>query len=83
MEPGHANASWQLGVVIGFEGDFDGSIAALEAVVKAHPNHQDGRYDLAMTQMMLGMQDEACANFHEILRQNPGHEKAKQQTVYC
>lgn len=83
MQPGHINASLQNALILGFEGDFDGSLASLDALSKANPANQDVRYELAMTQIMLGMNDEACANFHEVLRQNPGHEKAKQQIVYC
>jgi hypothetical protein len=32
---------------------------------------------------MLGMQDEACAQFQEVLRRDPDHEKAHQQMIYC
>lgn len=37
LEPGHADAAWQMGLIMGFEGDFDGSIASLEALVRKHP----------------------------------------------
>jgi hypothetical protein len=36
-----------------------------------------------MTQMMMGEMDEACANFKEVLRQNPAHEDANRQVIYC
>ncbi len=83
MEPNHADARWQIGLIEGFEGDFDGSIATLTRLVEEKPDHLNARYDLAMTMMMLGMDEEACAQFHEVLRQNPTHEKALQQIVYC
>lgn len=83
MQPGHTDSKWQLGLIQGFEGDFDGSLETLQTIVTANPLHQSARYDLAMTMMMLGMVDEACAEFKELLRQNPNHEKAKQQAVYC
>lgn len=83
MEPGHADARWQMGLIEGFEGDFDGSIATLSKLVEEHPDHVNARYDLAMTLMMLGMDEEACAQFKEVLRQKPDHEKALQQIVYC
>lgn len=83
MAPGHADSRWQLGLIHGFEGDFDGSLAALKAVVTAHPQHVNARYDMAMTMSMLGMIDEACAEFREVLRLDPTHEKAKQQLAYC
>ena len=83
IDPEHADAQWQLGLIEGFEGDFDGSIASLQKVVDANPTHVNARYDLAMTMMMLGMDEEACAHFHEVLRLNPEHEKALQQVIYC
>jgi tetratricopeptide (TPR) repeat protein len=83
IEPDHADARWQLGLIEGFEGDFDGSIATLTKLVEEHPDHVNARYDLAMTLMMLGMDDEACAQFKEVLRRKPDHEKALQQIVYC
>lgn len=83
LEPGHADARWQMGLIEGFEGDFDGSIATLSKLVEEIPTHTNARYDLAMTMMMLGMDEEACAQFQEVLRQNPTHEKALQQIVYC
>ena len=79
----HADANWQLGLIAGFEGDFNGSIALLKAVVRTDANHIGARYDLAMTYMMLGMESEACEEFREVLKQNPDHEKAKQQIIYC
>ena len=33
--------------------------------------------------MMLGMMDEACANFREVLNQDPTHEEANRQIIYC
>ncbi len=82
-EPTHSNSRWQLGIILGFEGDFDGSLAALQGVVRDFPSHEEAIYDLAMTEMMLGMMDEACTHFHQILEMNPDHENAKRQVVYC
>jgi thioredoxin-like negative regulator of GroEL len=81
--PNHINARHQMALIQGFEGDFDGSLAALGQLAVQFPNNLDVRYDLAMTQMMLGMYEEACANLNFILRINPGHEKALQQSIYC
>ena len=83
MDPGHINAKHQQALIAGFLGDFDGSLAALENLSKSAPRNLDIIYDLAMTQMMLGLQDEACANFKKILTLDPSHQKAKQQSVYC
>ena len=81
-EPTHRDARWQMGLIKGFEGDFDGSLADLAALVAENPNVPKIRYDLAMTQMMLGSYDEAKANFSEVLRQQPDHEQAAIQLSY-
>lgn len=82
-QPGHVRSLHQMGLIQGFEGDFDGSLAALQKLSDENPTDVDLRYDLAMTQMMLAMNDEACANFRAILAADPNHEKARQQVVYC
>lgn len=79
----HVNSRHQIALIQGFEGDFDGSLASLQALSNQFPNNLDVRYDLAMTQMMLGYFEEACANFRLILSVNPNHDKAKQQIIYC
>lgn len=81
--PSHLNAKHQLGLIQGFEGDFDGSLATLMALSVQAPKNVDVIYDLAMTQMMLGMYDEACANFKRILAIDPTNDKAQKQIVYC
>ena len=83
MDPNHVNARHQMALIVGFLGEFDDSIAQLDALVRQFPRNLEVKYDLAMTQMMLGMQDEACANFNAILAVDPTHEKALQQSVYC
>jgi TolA-binding protein len=83
IEPSHSDAKWQLGLVQGFEGDFEGSLETLAGVVVSQPSHVNARCDLAMTMMMLGMTQEACAQFKEVLRLDPTNEKANQQIVYC
>lgn len=82
-DPSHFKAIHQMGLIQGFEGDFDGSLSTLQGLCDKHPENIEVRYDLAMTQMMLGMSDEACANFRKILSVDPAHEKAKQQVIYC
>ena len=83
LEPGHVHAQHQMGLILGFEGDFDASLAALNLLSVRHPGNLEILYDLAMTQMMLGMYEEACANLNKILAVNPTHEKALQQSAYC
>lgn len=82
-QPEHVKTLHQMGLILGFEGDFDGSLAMLQKLCDQNPSDLDIRYDLAMTQMMLAMNDEACANFRAILAVDPSHEKARQQIVYC
>ncbi len=83
MEPGHVNARHQMALIQGFEGDFDGSLSALEALCTQYPANLEVRYDFAMTQMMLGLYEEACANLKFILEKDPNHSKALQQMTYC
>lgn len=83
IDPNHINARLQIGLIQGFEGDFDGSLATLAALSAQQPNNLDVRYELAMTQLMLGMFDEGCANIRYILAIDPMHEKALQQSAYC
>lgn len=86
VQPNHCDALWQIGLIQGFEGDFDGSLATLKRVVSLCPNHLFARYDMAMTMMMLGEYDEACAHFKAIVAADPSHEaasKAQNQLAYC
>jgi thioredoxin-like negative regulator of GroEL len=82
ISPRHCNARWLLGLIQGFEGDFDGSLETLAKVSVDFPDNIQVRNDLAMTQMMLGYEDEAVANFRAILRVDPSHENAKKQLAY-
>lgn len=83
VDPRHLKARHQFALIQGFEGDFDGSLASLTALVSEAPHDLDIRYDLAMTQMMLGYYEEACSHLKLILNTNPLHEKALQQIAYC
>jgi tetratricopeptide (TPR) repeat protein len=83
MDPAHMKALHQLGLIQGFEGDFDASLDTLGGLSKKYPTNTDILYDLAMTQMMLGMSDEACANLRKILTLDPKHENAIRQSDYC
>ena len=81
--PHHVKARMQIGLIQGFEGDFDGSMDTLAALSAEVPNDLDVRYELAMTQLMLGDFDAGCANVRYILAIDPNHEKALQQASYC
>ena len=83
VNPRHIKARLQMGLIQGFEGDFDASLATLAALSAEIPNDLDVRYELAMTQLMLGEFDSGCANIRYILAIDPSHEKALQQASYC
>lgn len=83
VSPDHLKARWQVALIQGFEGDFDGSLDALRILAHEAPQNTDIRYDYAMTAMMLGDFDTACAEFRAILLIDPDNEKALQQIVYC
>jgi Flp pilus assembly protein TadD len=82
-DPAHRGARHQIALIQGFEGDFDGSVEALSKLSAQAPRDLDILYDLAMTQMMIGMSDEACANFRKMLVVDPRNEKASKQLIYC
>ena len=82
-EPSHLKSLHQLALIMGFEGDFDTSLTRLADLSAKHPQNNDIRYDLAMTQMMLGDYESACGNLRLILANDPTHEKAGQQIIYC
>lgn len=83
QEPSHVQARWQLALIQGFEGDFEGSLEALKALAEEEPENQDVLNDLGMTYMMLGFTDEACVAFRRLIAVNPDHENANRQIVYC
>lgn len=83
QNPDHIKARLQFGLIQGFEGDFDGSLATLADLATKNPGNLDVKYELAMTQMMLGMYEEGCANIKQILAVDPTHERALQQAAYC
>lgn len=81
--PRHIKARMQIGLIQGFEGDFDGSMATLAALSSEVPDDLDVRFELAMTQLMLGEFELGCENIRQILAVDPTHEKALQQSAYC
>ena len=83
LDPAHMKALHQLGLIQGFEGDFDASLETLMSLSQKYPANTDILYDLAMTQMMLGMSDEACDNIRKILKLDPTHENATRQSKFC
>ena len=54
IDPGHLKSKWQLALIQGFEGDFDGSLDAVRQLTVLRPGNVDVLNDLAMTYMILG-----------------------------
>lgn len=79
----HIKSRHQVALIKGFLGDFEESLSELEGLVREVPANLDVRYDLAMTQMMLGNYEDACGNLKYILERDPTHSKAIQQATYC
>jgi tetratricopeptide (TPR) repeat protein len=82
-DPQHINARHQMGLILGFEGDFEASLNSLADLSRQVPGNLDIKYDLAMTYLMLGMYDEGCALLSQILAVDPTHQKALDQSSYC
>lgn len=77
-----ADAYRELGLVLGFTGRFDESIAALERAVELDPSDLKGRNDLALSYSMLGMYDEAKAEFERVLEKDPENTVALRNIVF-
>jgi tetratricopeptide (TPR) repeat protein len=75
-DPNSSDGHHQLGLVLGFEGDFDKSLEELQHAVLLAPSRIDIRTDLALTYSMLGMYDEAEAEFKEVLSRDPENKRA-------
>jgi tetratricopeptide (TPR) repeat protein len=80
--PNQSEAHHQLGLVYGFTGEFDASLEELEAAVSLDGGNLGTRIDLAKTQAMLGMYEEARSGFEYVLAIEPGNEVAKQQLSF-
>ena len=74
--PEHAEALWGLGLSLMNTGDFDGSLEALAAAVKAEPDNGLYLVDVGKHYTMLGMYDEAKAFFDKIIELDPHGEHA-------
>lgn len=78
----HAEAHHQLGLVLGFIGDFETSLAELEQATRLDPSNTLSRNDLALTYTMLGMYNEAKAEFARVLAQDQGNDVARRNLTY-
>ncbi|HOQ28394.1 MAG TPA: hypothetical protein PLH36_06615, partial [Armatimonadota bacterium] len=65
-----------------YSGLFDESIAEFERVREEAPDFLQARNNLGLTYAMLGMNDEAKAEFQFVLARDPNNEVALKNIVY-
>jgi Flp pilus assembly protein TadD len=80
--PAEAEAHHQLGLVLGFTGDFDASVEALRQAVVLEPSNMLLHNDLALTYTMLGMFDEAKQEFACVLQHDRDNQVALRNMTY-
>lgn len=83
VDAAHMKSRHQLGLIQGFEGDFDGQVATLRGLAAQYPNSADVLFDLGMALAMIGDFDAACASFRRVLDIDPTHSRAVEQLAYC
>jgi len=80
--PEHAKSHIQLGLIYCYTGLFDESIDILRKGVDLDPDDLDCRNKLALTYVMLGMNEEAKAEFESVLAADPTNAVALKNNVY-
>jgi protein O-GlcNAc transferase len=80
--PDHAKTVMKVGLIQGFVGEFDLSIEVLERARTMDPDDVDIRNNLALTYVMLGMQDEAKSEFATVLEIDPGNAVALKNLAF-
>ena len=80
--PDHPEAHHQMGLVLGFVGQFEASLLALEQAAALAPGSVLARNDLALTYTMLGRYEEAKAEFARVLEQDHGNDVARRNLTY-
>ena len=53
LEPRHFGATWGLGMILGWQRDFDGAIAAFEHLLEIKPNARDAKPRIEMLKQEL------------------------------
>ncbi|HEY3333464.1 MAG TPA: tetratricopeptide repeat protein [Capsulimonadaceae bacterium] len=80
--PNHSEAQHQLGLILGFTGDFSKSLDILRKAVAVNPENTLIRNDLALTYTMLGMYDEAKEQFAAVLAKDHENQTALRNLTY-
>jgi Tfp pilus assembly protein PilF len=81
-EPDNPEAHHELGLILTFTGDFDGSIEELRRAVELDGRFHQARIDLALVHMMLGMNDEARVELDSVLAEDPDNALARRHRQY-
>lgn len=77
LEPGYAEALFNLGLVFYELDRFDEAIEQFEMAIHLRPIDPDARFALAVVYHRRGRLDDAIKQYREVLKQNPGHAGAK------
>jgi len=80
--PDDAEIHHQVGLVLGFTGDFDESLSELLKAVDLSAENTVIRNDLALTYTMLGMYDEAKGQFARVLERDRENQIALRNLTY-
>ena len=83
MDSGDVRERHLQALKLGFDGDDNASLLALEVLTFEFPEDTYIRFDFAMMQMMLGNFEDACKNLKIVLQIDPNHIRAIQQVTYC
>jgi Flp pilus assembly protein TadD len=74
--------AYKIGLIYGFVGMFDESVAELRRATELAPSNILARNDLALTFTMLGMYDEAKVEFEQVLQRDHENDVARRNLTY-
>jgi Flp pilus assembly protein TadD len=80
--PNDAEIHHQVGLILGFSGDFEQSLIELLKAVELSADNTVIRNDLALTYTMLGMYDEAKEQFARVLERDRDNQIALRNLTY-
>jgi Flp pilus assembly protein TadD len=80
--PDDAEIHHQVGLILGFAGDFEQSLDELLKAVELSSDNTVIRNDLALTYTMLGMYDEAKGQFARVLERDRENQIALRNLTY-
>ena len=83
LQPDHAQAHYNLSVLLTDLGQFDEALLELQTVRRLLPDQPEIAYKLGVLLSNHGRYEEACANFAEALRLKPDFKQARQYLRVC